>query len=130
MNTNLIILLSTVVCIGFLFLYLYFVFLQLEEVSKREGFVDTGLQVRFCPLTAPVVQTAKGNTDCCDGDLLDGKCKGNVICTQSPSHDSVPTCSDYWKDYFTKKSADVCPANMTNYYEDVKSTSNPKGCSA
>ena len=132
MNTNLLILLAAVVGIGFLFLYLYFVFLQLEEITKKEheGFATTSLQIRFCPLTAPVVQTAKGNTDCCEGDLLDGKCKGNVICTQSPSHDSIPTCPDYWKDYFAKKSRDLCPPSMTNYYEDVKSTSAPKGCSA
>ena len=132
MNTKLTILLLSIVSIVILLYYSPSLFpSSLISLDKQaEGFVDTTLQIRFCPLTAPVVQTAKGNTDCCEGDLLDGKCKGNVICTQSPSHDSIPTCPDYWKNYFAKKSADVCPPTMPNYYEDVRSTANPKGCSS
>ena len=126
MNTKLIILFAVIISIVALLYYSSSLFPSKEE---KEGFVDTSLQIRFCPLTAPVVQTATGNTDCCEGDLLDGKCKGRVICTQSPSHDSVPTCTNYWKDYFAKKSKNVCPPGMPNYFEDVKSTSKPKGCS-
>ena len=117
MNTKLTILLVAIVSIVILLYYSSCLF-PTSTPQKTEGFADTPLQIRFCPLTAPVIQTASGNTDCCDGDLLDGKCKGNVICTQSPSHDSVPTCPDYWKEYFAKKSRDVCPPLMLNYYED------------
>jgi len=125
MNTKLIILFSVIISIVILLYYSPSLF----PIEEKEGFVDTSLQVRFCPLTAPVVQTSKGYTDCCDGDLLDGKCKGNVICTQSPSHDSIPSCQDYWKTYFEKKSTDLCPPSMTNYYENVRDPNAIKGCS-
>jgi hypothetical protein len=126
MNTKLTIVLIAIVSIVILLYYSSSLF---PTEKAEEGFVNTTLQIHFCPLTAPVVQTASGNTDCCEGDLLDGKCKGNVICTQSPSHDSIPTCTEYWRKYFSKKSSDVCPPGMTNYFEDIKSTSKPKGCS-
>lgn len=128
MNTKLLILLAVVLSIIILLYYSHTLVLNLT--LTKEGFASDSLQVRFCPSNAPVIQTSTGYTDCCDGELLDGKCKGTVICTQSPSHDSIPTCPDYWKDYFKKKSASVCPPSITNYYENVKDSNADKGCSA
>ncbi len=97
--------------------------------DEIEGFATTNVKLNFCPSWAPQEQTAKGNTDCCEGDFLNGKCNGKTFCTLSPSHDGVPTCTEAWKKYFETKSKD-CPVTMPNYYEDVKNANNPKGCSS
>jgi hypothetical protein len=126
MNTKLLILLTVVLSIVILLYYSY----TLLNTNTKEGFASESLQVRFCPSSAPVIQTSTGYTDCCEGELLDGKCKGEVVCTQSPSHDSIPTCPDYWKDYFKKKAASLCPPSLPNYYESVTNPKGEKGCSA
>ena len=131
MKTNLTILLLAIVSVVGLLITSYLYYDTTSEVSNlvKEGFVSPTLEIRLCPQGAPLVQTAKGYTDCCDGDFLDGKCKGKTVCTQSPSHDSIPTCPDYWKTYFDKKSIELCPTSLTNYFENVKDKNAKKGCS-
>lgn len=99
------------------------------KVPIEEGFQTSKVTLNFCPVWAPQIQTAKGNTDCCEGDLLDGKCTSNTFCTLSPPHDTVPVCIDAWQKYFNDKSKQ-CPTSMLYYYEDVKDKNKPKGCSA
>jgi hypothetical protein len=101
------------------------------ETKPIEGFQTTGstITINMCPTWAPQVQTAKGNTDCCEGDLLDGKCSSRTFCTLSPTHGDVQTCINAWKQYFAEKSKQ-CPSTMANYFEDVKTRGGPKGCSA
>lgn len=100
------------------------------ETKAVEGFLmsSSNITLNMCPLWAAQVQTAKGNTDCCEGELLDGKCSTKTFCTLSPSHDGVPSCINAWKTYFTEKS-NQCPSTMPNYFEDVKRRNGPKGCS-
>lgn len=98
--------------------------------STEEGFqTRSKITLNFCPAWAPQIQTAKGNTDCCEGDLLDGKCSSRTFCTLSPPHDNVPVCIDAWQNYFNEKSK-TCPSSMIFYFEDVKNKDQPKGCSA
>ena len=133
MKTNLTILFLAIVSVVGLLITSYLYYDTGSKVSSKlveEGFVSPTLQVRLCPQEAPLVQTAKGYTDCCDGDFLDGKCKGKTVCTQSPSHDSIPTCPDYWKTYFDKKSIELCPTTLQNYFENIKDKNATKGCSA
>lgn len=88
------------------------------------------LQIRMCPESAPLVQTSKGYTDCCEGDFLDGKCKGKTLATLSPEHDSIPSVINYWRKTFAEK-AKQCPATMPYYFEDVqKRADGRKGCSS
>lgn len=87
------------------------------------------LSISMCPSDAPQIQTVKGNTDCCQGSLVNGKCQGKTVCTLSPTHDGIPSCIDYWKMYFTEKSNKVCPKGMTYYFEDIGKPANRKGCS-
>lgn len=84
----------------------------------------------FCPIFAPQIQTTKGNTDCCQGEMIDGKCNGTTFCTLSPAHDGVPNCIDAWKNYFLKKAESSCPSTMPFYFEDVKKVGGIKGCSS
>lgn len=88
------------------------------------------VKIRLCPLSAPTVQTSKGYTDCCTGELINGKCNGAVPATLSPSHDGILTAVDYWKGYFSEKGRALCPGGMPNYYDDVSVAMGVKGCSA
>lgn len=97
--------------------------------STKEGFTSQRINLNMCPKWAPQIQTAKGNTDCCEGTLIDGKCSANTFCTMSPAHDGVESCLEAWNRYFMEKSKQLCPSSIPNYYEDVRVPQNPKGCS-
>lgn len=107
----------------------------LWKQEKQEGFQTQSysvrdLEINTCPSFATEIQTAKGSTDCCQGDAVDGKCNGTTFCTKSPAYPGVPSCLDKWRDYFREKSQSICPPTMQNYYEDVTNPSGQKGCSA
>ena len=107
-----------------------------SDLLKASGSIKEGFQVQqrlitinMCPQWAPQIQTAKGNTDCCEGELLDGKCSAKTFCTLSAPHDGVSSCIDAWKQYFAEKRKQ-CPSTMPNYFENVKVRNSIKGCSA
>jgi hypothetical protein len=61
--------------------------------TKTEGFATgtaayttNSLNINTCPPYANEIQTSKGNTDCCQGDMVDGKCNGTTFCTKSPAY--------------------------------------------
>lgn len=99
------------------------------NAQQVEGFTTRNVNLNFCPKWAPQIQTAKGNTDCCEGTLLDGKCSAKTFCTLSPSYNGIPSCLDAWKQYFIEQSQKQCPPTMPNYFEDVKLERGQKGCS-
>lgn len=112
---------------------------QNQNTTTTEGFASwadstaTSLNISFCPLYAPEIQTSRGSTDCCEGDFIDGKCKGRTFCTQSPTHDGIKSCLEAWRDYFRKQSDKYCtsgPEGLPHYYENVKVKNGIKGCSA
>jgi hypothetical protein len=111
------------------------VYLLMRKPSKEEGFQNPqyttkSLEINMCPTFATEIQTAKGNTDCCQGDMVDGKCNGKTFCTKSPAYPGVSNCVDAWRKHFEKKGVELCPATMRNYYEDVSNPRGVKGCSA
>jgi hypothetical protein len=101
-----------------------------KEGFQVRSYTVRDLEINTCPTYAPEIQTAKGNTDCCSGDLVDGKCNGSTFCTKSPAYEGVKACTDAWREYFEKKGMDLCPGTMRNYYEDVTNPGAMKGCSA
>ena len=105
-------------------------FSQIKRTGPIEGFATENVVLNFCPSWAPQTQTARGNTDCCEGDLVDGKCNGKTFCSLSPPHDGVVSCLTAWKKYYKDKSLSLCPNSMPNYYEDVKTKGGVKGCSS
>ncbi len=108
-----------------------FYFLRGETTEGfQAGYTVRSLEINVCPLGVNEIQTAKGNTDCCRGDLLDGKCTGSTFCTKSPSYNGIPTCQDAWRRYYTQKGRQFCPSTIPNYYEDVLKPQSIKGCSA
>lgn len=108
----------------------------IESSKKSEPFLNLSMsgnspvEIRMCPKSSSAIQTAVGNTDCCSGDLMNGKCNGKTIATLSPEHDSIPSIIDFWKKYFLDKGKEVCPPSMPNYFEDVANPDGSKGCSA
>ena len=102
----------------------------LQTTVVTEGFQSQIINLNMCPRWAPQVQTARGNTDCCEGSLQDGKCNAKTFCTLSPSHDGVDTCLEAWRKYFAEQSKKQCPSSMTNYFENVREEAGIKGCSA
>lgn len=114
---------------SFLLVACYF----LAKQDIKEGFQTysvNDLDINTCPNYAPEIQTSKGSTDCCQGDMVDGKCNGTTFCTKSPAYAGVQACVDKWRDYFKDKGLNFCPPTMPNYFEDVTNPQALKGCSA
>lgn len=101
------------------------------DVSEgfQAGYTVRSLEINVCPLGANEIQTARGYTDCCRGDLLDGKCNGTTFCTKSPAYEKIPSCQDAWRKYYDRKGKQMCPRTIPNYYEDVLNPNAIKGCS-
>ena len=102
---------------------------RVEGFETSTSYSVESLEINTCPPYASEIQTAKGSTDCCQGDAVDGKCNGTTFCTKSPAYLGVPSCVDKWRDYFKDKGMNFCPPTMPNYFEDVTNSSAPKGCS-
>ena len=127
-KATLVILISTTLV---LLLVSYFLWKKdVKEGFESQVYSVKDLEINTCPTFTTEIQTAKGSTDCCQGDMVDGKCNGNTFCTKSPAYLGVPNCADAWREHFTKKGSDICPSTMPNYYEDVANPASQKGCSA
>ncbi len=118
-----------VVVIGALIAYSY-VRKDSKEGFQVKSYTTNDLVINTCPSFASEVQTAKGSTDCCVGDLIDGKCTGNTFCTKSPAYAGVQNCVDAWRSYFKQKGDTLCPATMPNYFENILNQRAPIGCSS
>lgn len=108
----------------------YLLLRQEKNEGFQSGYSVKNLEINTCPVFTQEIQTAKGSTDCCQGDSVDGKCNGTTFCTKSPAYEGVLSCVDKWREYFQQKSDSFCPSTMKNYYEDVTNSAAPKGCSA
>ena len=81
----------------------YFMIPKGQEGFNNPSYTVRNLEINTCPIFAPEIQTAKGKTDCCQGDMIDGKCNGKTFCTKSPAYDGIPGCVDAWRQHFMKK---------------------------
>ena len=106
-----------------------------DTETIKEGFSenpstadDSDIQISMCPQGSTPIQNGKGDTDCCDGEIVDFKCKKNLICTLSPDHDGIPSCVSYMKKYLRGKAIVQCPNKFPRYWENQKEKT--KGCVA
>lgn len=89
----------------------YFLKNSLKPVI-REGFA-----VYTCPTGTNDFVTDSGETHCCNGDVVDGYCTGNLRCTLSPkSKSGLPTCTDLAASDAAAAGASQCPPNMPHYF--------------
>ena len=100
----------------------YFLKNSLKPVI-REGFA-----VYTCPGGTNDFVTDSGETQCCNGDVVDGYCTGNLRCTLSPkSKSGLPTCTDLAAADAASAGASKCPPSMPHYFG---CSTTIEGCSA
>lgn len=91
----------------------------------REGFA-----VYTCPSGTNDFVTDSGETHCCNGDVVDGYCTGNLRCTLSPkSNSGLPTCTDLAASDAASAGASKCPPSMPHYFGSCNGNV-IEGCSA
>jgi hypothetical protein len=89
----------------------------------REGFV-----IHTCPSGTNSFITDSGETLCCNGDVVDNYCTGNLRCTLSPrSKSGLPTCTDLAASDAAAAGASRCPSSMPHYFGCPTTV---EGCSA
>ena len=103
----------------------YFIkYYSLNSDSRNEGFI-----VYTCPVGSTKYITNNGETNCCNGDIVDSKCTGNNVCSLSPTNTlRLPTCHDYAKNEVDTAAAQYCFPVMPYYF--ASSDGLLRGCSA
>ena len=100
----------------------YFLKNSLKPVI-REGFA-----IKMCPSGTNSFVTESGETQCCNGDVVDNYCTGNLRCTLSPkSKSGLPTCADLAASDAASAGASKCPNSMPHYFG---CSTTIEGCSA
>lgn len=61
--------------------------------------------------------TTNSAVNCCEGEVLGGKCQGTPKCTLSAKSGDLPQCTDYHIANVTEKATRNCPQSMPYYYE-------------
>ena len=86
----------------------------------------------MCPASTATYITPEGDTNCCDGDVVDNRCNGNDICSLSPSSpNGLMSCADWIIKEWTARSARFCTNSMPYYFGTMHRRSNEiQGCSA
>ena len=95
-----------------------------SKTTKTEGFTGTsssvggGISVTTCPSGSVSYVTEAGNTYCCNGDIVDGQCNGNNVCSLSPNppDKTVETCSAWLVKEWKRRSDRFCPLSIPNYF--------------
>lgn len=75
------------------------------KYSKPEvKIINEGFTVRTCPQIGGQIQTtpfisSSGDTHCCNGEIVGGRCTGNIVCSLSPriTGSSITTCANLFK---------------------------------
>jgi len=94
-----------------------------NSIHKKEGFVTIS-----CPIGTTSFVTREGETQCCNGEIVDNFCNGNVRCSLSPNSISgIPSCSDYVAARQIANSAALCPPAIPNYFASTDGSL--RGCS-
>jgi hypothetical protein len=92
----------------------------------KEGF--TTPIIYACPTNSTNYITKEGYTNCCNGDVVNGECNGNDICTLSPNNViGLPTCTILEARKAASAGAAKCPGGIPNYFASADGTL--KGCS-
>jgi len=94
-----------------------------NTLVKREGFI-----VYACPSKTVKYITRNGETNCCNGDIINNECNGNNVCSLSPSNSlNLQTCQTYVTNLANQASAANCFADMPYYF--ASSDESLRGCS-
>jgi hypothetical protein len=82
--------------------------------------------LQSCPKGFTSFVDSSGDTICCDGTILAGKCTGNRQCILNSQGTAImPNCAAYLQEQYSEHSKSICPESM-NYFED--NANNITGC--
>ena len=111
------------ICIVGILLYIVYTNQKSAPPSNVEGFVtldDSDVTINMCPAGTQAVQSKNGDTDCCDGEIADFKCKGKLMCSLSPAHDGLASCLEAIRAGLRAKGTSICPSSMPRYFENLR----------
>jgi len=100
--------------------------------GKSEGFT-TDIVMTTCPPGAAQYVTPKGDTNCCEGDIVNKQCNGSTICSLSPKPPGgLQSCSEWMNKQWKERAARFCPNSMYNYYGPIQrvGSGRDEGCSS
>ena len=88
------------------------------------------VQPAVCPHNmSSYVDAITNDTLCCDGTVEHNICKGQTVCSLTPSGTSnYQSCSQYLIDYTKEMESKHCFPAMPRYYEDTSQEPNISGC--
>jgi len=125
-------------CIGITAIMIGYFIRDLE----KEGFADTPsdsgslkrqppIIITTCPKGSVSYITSTGNTNCCEGDLVNNVCNGNIMCSLSPSiPGGLQSCADWVRKEWTNRSVKFCSQSLPYYFGTLVRTPGTEGCSA
>ena len=98
-----------------------------------EGFTTrvSNIRITTCPNKSVAYVTKAGDTHCCDHDVVDKQCNGNIVCSLSPNPpNGIQTCTKLYADEWAKRATRFCPTSMPNYFGAFqRGMGKPEGCS-
>lgn len=107
--------------------------LLIKNVGLQEGF-DSSIRITACPAATSTYITGAGDTNCCDGDIVDGQCNGTNVCSLSPSDKSgrgLMSCADWILREWRKRSDRFCAPSIPYYFGTMRRRQGDiEGCSA
>ena len=110
-------------CVGISAVLIGYCLKSYSNPIRKEGFA-----VYTCPAGTNSFVTDSGETQCCNGDVVDNYCTGNLRCTLSPkSKSGLPTCTDLAASDAASAGANRCPVSMSHYFGCPTTI---EGCSA
>lgn len=97
-------------------LLLLIVSLYLTRAKATEPTAEGLTNLLACPAGLKEYSTNDA-VNCCEGEVLGGKCQGTPKCTLSAKSGTLPHCSAYYETYMAERARRNCPASMPRYYE-------------
>jgi hypothetical protein len=99
-------------------------FIKYYNNSPNEGFI-----VYSCPSNTTKYINNNGETNCCNGQIVDGRCTGNNVCSLSPTNTlKLPSCGDYTISLLRNAEKEYCFPEMPHYFASANGSL--RGCSA
>ena len=128
-------LLIWIICIGISALALGLLIRQggVDWIFQTEGFNNVvPIRITTCPATTTSHVTADGDTNCCDGDIVDKQCNGTTLCSLSPKPPgNLMSCTDWIMKEWKARSDRFCAPSMPYYFGPLnRKTGSTEGCSS
>jgi hypothetical protein len=128
-------LLIWIICIGISALALGLLIREggVDWIFQTEGFNNiVPIRITTCPATTTSHVTPDGDTNCCDGDIVDKECNGTTLCSLSPKPPgNLMSCTDWIMKEWKARSDRFCAPSMPYYFGPLnRKNGSTEGCSS